>query len=164
MAYSKRCLLFPKQGPPWSKEEIGDDQTLYRRVPNAHWFNNRGEVAPSWRLIANVASKRGEQKLSFDWSKYSTAKNTACRMSNSEEQALAKYGVLQCFAGSLRRNGVEVCHDPLDDNRAHSEVFKHPLENNRFPTHIEDAIRDCLDPAKNNNAVALPVPPWRPKQ
>lgn len=94
----------------WDVEEIPDDATLFMRChrqwvrpdgPHPNNFQNRG---------------RG---MSCDWDKYASPEETRARKGNPDNQAVVSLAV-----GEVRRLADQsVVHDPLEDNRAHSEVL-----------------------------------------
>jgi hypothetical protein len=58
--------------------------------------------------------------MSVNWAKYSTAEEAR---ENARKPA-GEYSVVRLVAGKVRGvPGQTVVHEPLDDNRSHSEVF-----------------------------------------
>jgi len=97
--------------PSWEKEHIPDDDLLYRRI-HRKLLNAAGGV----RAGAFTDHLGG---MSTDWSKYSTPEETRHRISiaPSDEFAVVALQVVE-----VRAMGQEVDHDPLPENRAHTNV------------------------------------------
>ena len=61
----------------------------------------------------------GRPGLSTDWCRYSNPQETQARTGRPE-----KYGVVAMLAGTVRTiPGLTLEHDPLPDNRAHSNIY-----------------------------------------
>lgn len=95
----------------WPVEVVPDEDRLFMRV---HKNNIRdGEPLPG-------AFKDHGGGMSTDWEKYSTPAETRERGA----QAAANYGIISLPVGDTRNiPGLSVVHTPLNDNRAHTDVF-----------------------------------------
>lgn len=94
----------------WPIEEIPDEDRLFMRV---HFENIvDGEPGPG-------AFRDHGGGMSTDWEKYSTPEESQGRAQRPE-----LYGVISLVTGEVRSiPSLTVVHEPLDDNRAHTEVF-----------------------------------------
>lgn len=95
----------------WPVEDIPGVDRIYMRV---HFRQvDAGNPMPG-------AFSDHEGGMSTDWEKYSTPDETQLR----GKQAPNLYGVIGLVVGSVRKiPGLGVVHEPIDDNRAHTEVF-----------------------------------------
>jgi hypothetical protein len=97
----------------WLVEEIPNEDFLFLRVHKN--LLNFGESVPK-----GVFRDQGDG-MSTDWDKYSTAEQTQQRAKRSPA---ADNGVLKLNVGGIRAiASLSVQHEPLPDNRAHTEVF-----------------------------------------
>jgi hypothetical protein len=96
----------------WEVEYIPDDDLLYRRV-----HRKLLSVLGGARAGAFTDHKGG---MSTDWSKYSTPEDTRHRLSG---QPPDEFAVAVLPVGEVRRLGLLVEHDPLPENRAHTNVI-----------------------------------------
>jgi hypothetical protein len=102
----------------WQKEDIPDPHLLYMRVHRNN-VNKFGE--PNTVALKDHAPPDGSKQpsLSVDWCRYSSPEETQGRTGQPE-----KYGVVRMVAGVVREiQGLTVEHDPLAENRAHSEIY-----------------------------------------
>ena len=91
-------------------EEIPDADRLFMRVHQ--------NLAPDGEIHLNVFRDHGG-RMSTDWSKYSTPRQTRERAPEPK-----KNGVLHLSVEDVRAiRGLSVVHEPLDDNQAHTGVF-----------------------------------------
>lgn len=79
------------------------------------WIRD-GEVLPGVFQNRPATSDGG---MSCDWEKYSSPEQTKQRARTPEDNAVLRFGA--GVVASLPNQRLE--HDPLDDNRAHSQVF-----------------------------------------
>ena len=94
----------------WPKEPIPDGDLLFYRIHKSDFVV--GEIVPG----AFRERGEGEAKgMSTDWEKYSTAIEAWNRSKIPTENLIVEF-----VAGKVREEGLEVAHDPLSDNRAHS--------------------------------------------
>jgi hypothetical protein len=94
----------------FSVEEIPDRDKLYCRIHKQCFRNNE--------IIPGAIINRGTG-MSTDWSKYSTSRETKQRANRFPENN----AVVSMIAGEVRQlPGQQVVHDPLEENRAHTEV------------------------------------------
>jgi hypothetical protein len=95
----------------WPVEEIPDPDRLFLRVHAGQL--RHGKLHPG-------IFKVHEDSLSVDWERYSTAEETRLRALKDQRQT----GVVALIAGIVRSiENLQVLHDPLPSNRAHSGVF-----------------------------------------
>lgn len=95
----------------WPGEEIPNEHSVFMRV-HKNYLNAAGE------LIPGVFRDQGAG-MSTDWEKYSTAEETRARSKSPLDN-----GVIKLSVGSMRLiEGLTVEHEPIEINRAHSEVF-----------------------------------------
>src|SRR5665213_551520 len=96
----------------WQIEEIPDQNFLFLRVHKS--FVKFGEGIPLG------AFKDHGGGMSTDWDKYSTPEQTRNRAKRSPSE---NNGVLRLNVGEVRAiSGLSVAHEPLSENRAHTEV------------------------------------------
>ena len=94
----------------WPVEEILDSDQVYMRVHKS--------LAPSGELKPG-AFRDQEGGMSTDWSKYATPEETRNRARNPADN-----GVIEMTVAHVRAiEPLKVTHEPLFDNRSHSEVF-----------------------------------------
>lgn len=102
-------------GSAWPVEEIPDEHHLYMRVhrtqldpdgePFPHAFKNQPTV---------------EDGMSTDWDKYATPVDTQ----RGARKPAEEYAVIRLPVGATRKIPHQtVTHEPLAENRAHTEVF-----------------------------------------
>ena len=96
---------------PWEREDVPDDALLYRRVHHEKLYRD-GRPRPA----AFTDYKGG---MSTDWQKYSTPKQTRRRATGHPQN---EFAVVEFTAGQARNLNQLVEHDPLPDNRAHTNV------------------------------------------
>ena len=96
-------------GDSWPLEYVPDTDDLYLRVHRA-WLRD-GSLGPG-------VFRNRQGGMSTDWSKYSTPRHTQERARTPSES-----GVIALRTGSVREIPQRVEHDPLQGNRAHTEVF-----------------------------------------
>ena len=91
-------------------EDIPDPDSVFMRAHRDRVKN--GVARPS-------AFEPHGGSLSVDWDRYSTATETHSRARNPAHNAVVQVGV-----GPIRaiRQGLDVKHDPLPDNRSHAQV------------------------------------------
>jgi hypothetical protein len=95
----------------WPIEEIPDEDSLYRRIHRVHL--RHGDID-----AAAFTNTKGDNRMSLDWAKYSTALQARDRARDPGANAIA---VLE--AGRVRGlPGQMVEHAPVEDNRAHSSI------------------------------------------
>jgi hypothetical protein len=96
---------------PWPIEDIPDVDWLYRRIHRIHL--RHGDID-----AAAFSNTKGDNGMSTDWAKYSTAQEARDRARDSGANAVAALE-----AGRVRAlPGQVVEHVPIEDNRAHSSV------------------------------------------
>jgi len=99
-----------------------DTHQLFRAVHRGLWQH--------WQSLDRIDPvffhfKKNERGLSFDWSKYTTPTDTLNRRKNN---TLKEYGIIQLNIGKFRKCielynlPLEIEHDPVPDNRAHSLI------------------------------------------
>lgn len=118
---------------PWPIEIIQDADYLFLRVHQ----NNIFEGKPTAGAFRN--QPKGSLGMSVDWEKYRTSKETR----SHGPQAPEKYAVIKFTAGEVRIiKDQTVVHEPLADNRAHTEVFgtKDTETRERFMAIYKDEI------------------------
>ena len=96
----------------WPKEEIPDEDRLFRRAHRGYCPD--GELGPG--IIRGL-----QMGMSADWNKYSTPEETRQRAPKPDDN-----GVVQMIVGELRkvpRVRVEHAPDLETRNRAHAEVY-----------------------------------------
>ena len=91
--------------------EIRDDDWLYRRL-HAACIKSDGTVSS----VAFMTSKYPDPEVSVDLAKLTTPVESV----NRDGKGFRKLGQLQ--AGGPRELGLNVVHDPLEDNVAHSLI------------------------------------------
>jgi hypothetical protein len=96
---------------PWEKEDVPDDDLLYRRVHHEKLYRD-GRPRPA----AFTDYKGG---MSTDWQKYSNPEQTRSRATNRPQN---EFAVVEFTAGQARHLNQLVEHDPLSDNRSHTNV------------------------------------------
>jgi hypothetical protein len=97
----------------WPVENIPDRDALFARVLQIHISHQK--LQPGFFRPHNGG-------MSVDWSEYSTASETRAR--GAARRKLTDYGVVSLVVGAVRRiDGLLVKHDPLDDNRAHTNIW-----------------------------------------
>lgn len=96
----------------WEKELIPDQDMLYRRV-HRKLINASGGV----RAGAFTDHKGA---MSTDWSKYSSPEETRNRIIGF---ASDEFAVISLPVGDVRAIGQLVEHDPIAENRAHTNVI-----------------------------------------
>jgi hypothetical protein len=103
---------------PWPVEEIPDEDAVYLRIHHTFADNNGKPIPGAFRNNPKGDPAAG---MSVNWERYSTAEDTrrlGCQKPASE------YAVARLITGSVRElPGQTVLHEPLEDNRSHSEVF-----------------------------------------
>jgi hypothetical protein len=96
---------------PWPIEEIPDEDRLYRRIHKVHL--RHGDID-----AAAFSNTRGDNGMSVDWARYSTAQQARDRAREPGANAVAAFE-----AGRVRGlPGQVVEHAPTEDNRANSSV------------------------------------------
>lgn len=106
-------------------EAIPDTAGLFARIHVKNGIDANGIPKPNaFRQIGKGVS-RG---LSCDWGKYSTPEETLARGKQGPEQ----YCVVKFVAGPLRVKGLEVSHQPMDDNRGHSNIRWDDKDNTKY--------------------------------
>jgi len=107
--------------------KIPDESELFYRVHQN--MTPTGAILPSIfkPIKANIPGK--EDGLSVDWSEFCLAIDTLNRASNPD--SASKSGVLLLKTGDVRKISVdgqclEVLHDPIQDNQAHSLIMHIP--------------------------------------
>lgn len=98
-------------GLPWEKEPIPDGDWLYRRV-------HRKLVNSSGGIRAGAFSDY-LGGMSTDWDKYASPHETQLRGTGLPP---AEFAVVALPVGEVRNLEQSVEHDPLPDNRAHTNV------------------------------------------
>ena len=94
----------------WPIERIPDAGRLFYRVPAAALLGGD-------KLGPNVF-RSTEGTMSCDWEKYSTPEETRLRARNPDN-----HGIVTLVAGQVREiEHLQVVHEPLSNNRAHSSV------------------------------------------
>ena len=96
----------------WDKENIPDEDSLYRWVHREKLTANGGIRAGAF------SDNRGA--MSTDWSKYSTPNETRQRAAIGTPEECA---VIALPVGAVRVLDQTVEHDPLSENRAHTNVI-----------------------------------------
>jgi len=97
--------------PPYPAEHVPDEDELYLRVHQNN-LQPRGELHPG-------IFREHNSGMSTDWSHYATPEETRQRATSPPELN----GVVSLPVGGVRAlEGLTVDHDPLPDNRAHTEV------------------------------------------
>jgi hypothetical protein len=110
----------------WPLELIPDADHVFMRAHKG--FIRNGELQPG------VFRQHGNDGMSVDWNKYSTAIDTKNRGRNPENNA-----VVQLNAGAIRfQVGLDVTHAPLGANRAHAVV---PLPAPDTPELVEARLK-----------------------
>jgi hypothetical protein len=99
-------------GVSWPIEDIPDSDMLYRAV-HVEDIRASGEFKPN-------GFKRHKRGVSMDWSKYSTPEETQHRR---KDKPASQFRVAYLRIKLVRGAGFVVEHDPLIDNRAHTEVI-----------------------------------------
>jgi hypothetical protein len=96
---------------PWPVEGIPDEDWLYRRIHRIHL--RHGDID-----AAAFTNTKGDNGMSLDWARYSTAQQARERARDPEVNAVAalETGRVRGLPGQL------VEHVPIEDNRAHSSV------------------------------------------
>jgi hypothetical protein len=102
---------------PWPIEEIGNDESLFYRVP-VNW------LGPTMRSFPGIF-RENKGSISTDWERYSSASQTRARQGRPE-----RFAIIRLVAGSVREiDGLSVVHSPvqniegLPDNQAHTDIF-----------------------------------------
>lgn len=99
---------------PWPIEIIPDADYLFLRV-HQNVIDDQGR--PTAGAFRNTPKDSG---MSVDWGKYRTSIETR----SNGKQETEKYAVIRFTAGDVRTiKDQTVVHEPLADNRAHTEVF-----------------------------------------
>jgi len=100
----------PASGGDWPREHIPDPDRVFFRVHDS--FIPRG--------VLNVGVFQDhEGGMSVDWEKYSTPAQLQTRAKTPAKNAIVSFR-----AGEVRQiQTLRVEHEPLRDNRAHSEIF-----------------------------------------
>jgi hypothetical protein len=105
----------------WDVENIPEGDFVFMRVHK----NN----APNGELLLAAFRDQGAG-MSTDWEKYSTAEQTRNRAGRSKP---SDNGVIKLSVTGIRRiEKLSVVHEPLTDNRAHTEVFGEKNERSRM--------------------------------
>ena len=97
---------------PWEKVFIPDGDRLYRRV-------HQKLVNASGGIRAGAFTDH-KGTMSTDWSKYSSPEETKHRASGLPAE---EFAVVALPVGAVRSLGQLVEHDPLPENRAHTNVI-----------------------------------------
>lgn len=118
---------------PWEAEEIPNEDTLFMRIHRV-WF-------PDGVLnLAAFSNAKSNNRMSTDWNKYSTARDTRRR---SQRHPPEDYAVVRMGVGEVRRIPDQVVvHSPEPNNRAHTDIFgnkKLPEVRVRFGRLVERA-------------------------
>ena len=109
-------------------EPIPDDAFVFRRVSMHCWDKVTDGPLPG----AFEDREEDEQKQSVDWNKYSTIKETAERVRPDPSYTGGQhlFGAVALRVSFLRKphkrkseRGLEVKHQPRDENRAHSLII-----------------------------------------
>jgi hypothetical protein len=94
----------------WPVEEIPDADQIYMRVHKM--YAPTGELKPG-------AFRDQQGGMSADWEEYATPEDTRNRARNPADN-----GVIGMTVGDVRAiESLTVVHEPLPENRAHTEVF-----------------------------------------
>ena len=97
------------------KEQIPDEHDLFMRIHFKHFKD--GDISP-------IAFRNHDGGMSTNWSNYADAlltKEHAALLHNKDPN---NYGVVELSVGGVRDiPNQEVDHDPLPDNRAHTNVL-----------------------------------------
>jgi hypothetical protein len=95
---------------------------------------NRGQLHPG--IFREHAAPPVPPAISVDWERYSTAEQTRSRARNPE-----KNGVVAFVARDVRAiPGMEVMHEPLRDNRAHSGIHGMSREDRQQPASVRETM------------------------
>ncbi|TGM04878.1 hypothetical protein EHQ76_07495 [Leptospira barantonii] len=95
----------------FEKEEIPDEDYIFYRV-HKNLTDNKNEILP------NVFRDKGTS-MSTDWERYSSAQDTQDRGKTPTDNFILKLNV-----GKVRSKiTLQVEHDPIDDNQAHTSVL-----------------------------------------
>jgi hypothetical protein len=112
----------PADACKWAPEQIGDDESLFRRIPRVY-FKSDGSI--SEKVFMRNAGPRGTKKepdpeISTDWARYSSPEESRSRAVRPSEN-----GVGSISAGFPRHLGLLVQHTPDHErrNRAHATIF-----------------------------------------
>lgn len=102
-------------GSAWPVEEIPDEHHLYMRV-------HRTQLDPDGEPFPHVFKNQPTPTdgMSTDWDKYSTPADTQ----RGGRKPADEYSVIGLPVGATRKIPHQaVTHEPLAENRAHTEVF-----------------------------------------
>jgi hypothetical protein len=119
-------------------EEIPDPDHVFRAVHKT-WFKNG-------LINSGKSFKFDKDGCSVAWEKYSSANKA--REINSRNPP-SDYGVAALIAGNIRTLDLDVLHDPLPTNRAHSLITPHRKEDEDIKEYQEMLLKQC-------NIVLLP--------
>ncbi len=98
--------------PVWERESIPDGDLLHRRV-------HRKLINASGGIRAGAFTDyKGD--MSTDWSKYASPQETSRRGTGFHRE---EFAVVSILVGEVRHLGQLVEHDPLPENRAHTNVI-----------------------------------------
>ncbi len=95
----------------WETEDVPDGDLLYRRVHQEKLYRD-GRPRPA----AFTDYKGG---MSTDWQRYSTPEQVRQRATGRPPR---EFAVVEFTAGQARHLNQVVAHDPLPDNRSHTNV------------------------------------------
>ena len=102
----------------WPTEPIPDGDPLFYRIHKSDFVE--GEIVPGAFRERGEGAAKG---MSTDWEKYSTALEAWNRSKIPADNLIVEFVVEK-----VREEGLEVAHDPLPDNRAHSHIKGIPHE------------------------------------
>jgi hypothetical protein len=95
----------------WVEEDIPDSSKLFMRVSI--------KKIPPEKVLRPGMFREKEGAMSVDWDQYSTPEETRNRGRNPSEN-----GIIALISHDVRAiEGLNVKHDPKDENRSHSGVY-----------------------------------------
>jgi hypothetical protein len=101
----------------WPVEDIPDEDSLYYRV---HFNDIDSYGHPKPGAFRNNPKDSSNSGMSVNWARYATAEQAR----QNARKPVGEYSVVRMAAGKVRDiPNQTVVHEPLPDNRSHSEVF-----------------------------------------
>ncbi len=122
------------------REQIPDNADLFRRIVPEHYDKSHGKFV----AVAFIVRPRDRGKLSVNWCKYATPKETSVDPN-------PRYGGRRLFVGELkaripRQQELEVLHAPNEGNPAHSVIKGRKLVDPHSRLEVAAILADSCRP------------------
>jgi hypothetical protein len=121
-----------------TSEDIPDSEFVFLRV---HKNSSRdGELLPA------AFKPKGEDGLSVDWERYSTAEASRCRARVPELNGVARLCAEKIRAISIYdgKDKLDVMHSPISENSSHSLIKKLP-DSDLEKTKVRKKLKDIAE-------------------